>query len=746
MLKKVFKYVFIAFISSCLAVGAFIGGVQLNLFGYLYTEEELKGFKNENASLILSEDGSILGKIFEENRTNISFEDLPEHLIHALIATEDVRYFEHEGLDSKGLLRVLVKSIIMQKKSAGGGSTISQQLVKNMYGRESFGFLTMPINKTKEAILAVRIENVYNKQEILALYFNTIPFGENVYGIEAASRRFYNKNVNSLTLDESAVLVGLLKANTYYNPRLYPEHSKARRNVVLAQMAKYHYISEKEKEEAQELPIALDYANLSSEGVANYFLEHIKKQSRDLVESYNKTNGTEWNLKTDGLVIRTTLNYRLQKHVLNAFEKHLKKMQGFLRKQYESGSSRRELNELLKKELKRNNLSEKAQSYSTIELFNWSDSRTDSISVKDSLAYYMTQLHAGLMAIDPNTGEVRAYVGGVDFRKFPYDQIRARRQMASSFKPILYAAAIEEGFTPCTYLDNSEMVFTDLNNWQPKNYDNTYGGEFSLQAALLKSKNVPTVNLFFNVGFENLDYLWEKMSFSSDLDNLPSTALGTASASIYEVAVAYAAFANGGYLVEPVSILSVKTKSGEILYEKKIERPEVRILKDSTSKTMNAVLQKAIQRGTGVAIPKTYGIRHELAGKTGTSQNFSDAWFVSYNPNLVMVTRVGASTPQIHFNMGAYGSGSRLALPLAGLTWQAAQSDTNLNSKVFSDFPELSLEWQEQMTCDDFQESSKLEELLKKDKTSTKEKTKKGKKTREKKKKKKKSIFQRIFK
>lgn len=746
MLKKFFKYVFIAFIFSGVAVVAFIGAVQLNLFGYLYTEEDLKGFKNENASLILSEDGRTLGKIFDENRTNISFEDLPEHLIHALIATEDVRYFEHEGVDSKGLLRVLVKSIIMQKKSAGGGSTISQQLVKNMYGRESFGFLTMPINKTKEAILAVRIENIYNKQEILALYFNTIPFGENVYGIEAASRRFYNKNVNSLTLDESAVLVGLLKANTYYNPRLYPEHSKARRNVVLAQMAKYHYISEKEKEEAQELPIALDYANLSSEGVANYFLEHIKKQSRDLVESYNKTNGTEWNLKTDGLVIRTTLNYRLQKHALNAFEKHLKKMQGFLRKQYESGSSRRELNELLKKELKRNNLSEKAQSYSTIELFNWSDSRTDSILVKDSLAYYMTQLHAGLMAIDPNTGEVRAYVGGVDFRKFPYDQIRARRQMASSFKPILYAAAIEEGFTPCTYLDNSEMVFTDLNNWQPKNYDNTYGGEFSLQAALLKSKNVPTVNLFFNVGFENLDYLWEKMSFSSDLDNLPSTALGTASASIYEVAFAYAAFANGGYLVEPVSILSIKTKSGEVLYEKKIERPEVRILKDSTSKTMTAVLQKAIQRGTGVAIPKTYGIRHELAGKTGTSQNFSDAWFVSYNPNLVMVTRVGASTPQIHFNMGAYGSGSRLALPLAGLTWQAAQSDTNLNSKVFSDFPELSLEWQEQMTCDDFQESSKLEELLKKDKTSTKEKTKKGKKTREKKKKQKKSIFQRIFK
>ena len=745
MLKKIFKYSFIAFVIGCVAVAAFIGAVQLNLFGYLYTEEELKGFTNENASLIVSEDGKTLGKIFDENRTNISFEDLPEHLINALIATEDVRYFEHEGVDSKGMLRVLVKSIIMQKKSAGGGSTISQQLVKNMYGRKSFGFLTMPVNKTKEAILATRIENVYNKQEILALYFNTIPFGENVFGIEAASTRFYNKKVSSLTLDESAVLVGLLKANTYYNPRLYPEHSLKRRNVVLFQMAKYGYITKEEKEKAQALPLTLDYANLSSEGVANYFLEFVKKESRDRIETYNKANNTEWDLKTDGLVIETTLNYRLQKHALNAFEKHLKKMQRFLRKQHERGASKRVLDAMVQSELKRANLSAKAKNYSKVELFDWSDSRTDSISVKDSIAYYITQLHAGLMAMNPKTGEIKAYVGGVDFRKFPYDQIRAKRQMASSFKPILYAAALEQGFTPCTYLDNSEMTFTDFNNWQPKNYDNTYGGEFSLQAALLKSKNVPTVNLYFNVGFENLDYLWEKMSFSGELKELPSTALGTASASIYEMAIAYSAFANGGYLVEPVSVSSIKTRDGEVLYTNKQKAPNVRILKDSTAATMNAILQKAVQRGTGVAIPKTYGIRHDLAGKTGTSQNFSDAWFVSYNPDLVMVTRVGASSPKIHFNSGAYGSGSRLALPLAGLTWQAVQKDAQLKAKVFEPFPELSEEQQALMMCDDFKEDSKLDELFKKEKTSTKSKSKKGNKKREKKKKKK-GFFDRIFK
>ena len=746
MLKKVLKYIFIAALLFSVVVAAFIGAVQLNLFGYLYTKEELKGFKNENASLILSEEGRTLGKIFDENRTNITYEDLPEHLIYALIATEDARYFEHEGVDSKGLLRVLVKSIILQKKSAGGGSTISQQLVKNMYGRKSFGFLTMPVNKTKEAILATRIEEVYNKQEILAMYFNTVPFGENVYGIEAAAKRYYNKKTSQLTLDESAVLVGLLKANTFYNPRLYPEHALQRRNVVLAQMAKYNYLSEEEKEEAQALPIKLDYANLASEGIANYFLEYVKSESRVLVEKYNKANGTAWNLKTDGLIIQTTLNYTLQKYALQAFEKHLKNMQRFLRKQYESGFSKVELSQMVENELKRIGKTSEANNYSRVELFNWSESRSDSIQVRDSVAYYLTQLHAGLLALDPNTGAVKAYVGGVDFRTFPYDQIHAKRQMASSFKPILYAAAIELGYTPCTYLSNAEVTFTDFNNWQPKNYDNTYGGEYSLQAALLKSKNVPTVDLYFKVGYENLDYLWEKMNFSQPLDNLPSTALGTVTASISEVAVAYSAFANGGKKIEPNFIVSIKTKTGEVLYESDIASSQKRIIKGQTAETINAILQKAIDRGTGVALRNTYGVKKPMAGKTGTSQNFSDAWFVSYNPNLVIVTRVGASSPNIHFNSGAYGSGSKLALPLAAMTWRSAQANASLSKKVFTDFPKVPEELEAQMLCADFEEETTLDELFKKDNVSTKKKQQKGKKERDKKKKKKKGLLQRIFK
>ncbi|MCT4622458.1 MAG: transglycosylase domain-containing protein [Schleiferiaceae bacterium] len=747
MLKKILKYGTLLVLIAVILVVGFVTAVNYNLFGYLYTQKELKAFRNHNASLILAEEGETLGKIFDKNRTNIVYEDLPQHLIDALVATEDVRYFEHDGVDKKGMLRVFFKTLLMGDERSGGGSTITQQLVKNMYGRKNFGILTMPVNKTKEAILATRVENVYDKNEILALYFNTIPFGENVFGIEAASRRFYNKSTSKLSVDESAVLVGLLKANTYYNPRLYPENAKRRRNVVLFQMFKYGFLSEEEKEELQQLPIKLDYANLSSEGIANYFLQNIRSQSRSIVEQYNKDHGTEWNLRTDGLIIKTTLDYQLQKQALKSFEKHLKKMQKFLRKQYQSGSSKRDLNRMVTAELNRSGLKNKSETYTTYEQFNWSESETDSVTLRDSIIYSITQLHAGLLAMDPQSGEVKAYVGGVDFRNFPYDQVKAKRQMASSFKPILYAAGLENGFTPCTYLSNEEVTYTDFDNWKPANYNNEYGGKYSLQAALIKSKNVPTVDLYFNVGYENLDYLWEKLEFSEELKDLPSSALGTVSASVYELAVAYSAFANGGFIVEPRFIESITAPNGDVIFKAK-KTNSSRVISDSTSTEMTYMLQQAVQRGTGMSLSSTYGVSVPLAGKTGTSQNYADAWFVSYTPGLVMVTRVGASSPNIHFNHGSYGSGSRLALPIAGYTWKSIQGNSRLRTKYVKPFGELPIDWIEAYSCNDFEESSKLEELFKRDETTTVNAAKKGKKKRKKKSKpkKKKNLFQRIFK
>ena len=306
MFKKVLKYFFILFIIGALALCIFIAAVYYGVFGPLYTANELKEFKNETATLVLSEEGNIIGKFYAENRINITYDKLPKHLVEALVATEDARYFEHEGVDSRSLLRVLFKTILFNQKSAGGGSTINQQLAKNMYGRKSYGPLTMLVNKTKEGFLAHRLHGIYSKEEILTLYLNTVPFGENVLGIEAASRRYFNKPVEKLKVEEAAVLVGMLKANTYYNPRLYPENAVKRRNVVLAQMEKYGYLEGAKKDSLRKLPLELDYANLESEGPANYFLVQVKDEVNEILDKINKQNHTDYSIEKSGLIIKTT--------------------------------------------------------------------------------------------------------------------------------------------------------------------------------------------------------------------------------------------------------------------------------------------------------------------------------------------------------------------------------------------------------------------------------------------------------
>ena len=297
MFNKLFKFIIITLIIIFVIVCVFIGAVYHGSFGHLHTTDELKEFQNQTATLVLSEDGQLIGKFYAENRTNIHFKQLPDHLVDALVATEDARYFEHEGVDSRSLMRVLFKTILSNKKSSGGGSTINQQLVKNMYGRNNYGPLTMLVNKTKEGFLAYRLESIYNKEEILTLYLNTIPFGENVLGIEAASRRYFNKSISEIKTEEGAVLVGMLKANTYYNPRLYPENALKRRNVVLSQMEKYNYLQPYQRDSLQKLSLGLDYANLESEGPANYFLVQVKDEVKKILNNINADNDTDYDLK-----------------------------------------------------------------------------------------------------------------------------------------------------------------------------------------------------------------------------------------------------------------------------------------------------------------------------------------------------------------------------------------------------------------------------------------------------------------
>jgi penicillin-binding protein 1A len=676
MIKKAVKIVIILILTGLFLLGIFILSIYLGAFGSLPGTADLLHYKNKTASLVLAENGELIGKFFAQNRTNIAYGQLPGHLVNALIATEDVRFFQHEGIDSRSILRVIIKSVLFSDPDAGGGSTISQQLVKNMFGRNSYGFLTMPVNKIREALIARRLEKSYTKEEILALYLNTVSFGENLYGIESASRRYFNKNTDQLLIEESAVLIGMLKANTAYNPHLNPENSKARRNVVILQMAKYKYLTDTEADSLSRLPLKMDYANIESRGPADYFLVRVEADARQILKDIHRTTGKQWNLEEDGLVIKTTLDIKVQRFAMEAYKEHLGIMTQRLKGQFNNPAGTRLLHEI-----------------------------NDSLNLSDVI------LHAGLFAMDPGTGEIKVWVGGIDFQTNPYDQITARRQLASAFKPVIYAAALEKGIRPCQYLDNKPIEITGFEDWSPKNYDLSTGGKYSLAGALAHSMNVPTVNLYLEIGFEPLDELWKKMGFSFSISNTPSVALGTAEASVYELAVAYASFANGGFKVKPAAIASISAPDGKLIYQAQFTLSDERIISPVTSILMSAMLQKAVREGTGATMSGVYGLNYPWAGKTGTSQNYSDAWFGAFNPRLVMVARVGASTPAIHFNQGSNGSGSALALPLVARTLKKVELDPVAGKHLIAPFPPLPEELQGALNCPDFREETTFEKI-----------------------------------
>lgn len=690
----------------------FVMSVRFGLFGRLPGQDDLINYRGATASLVLSEEGEIIGRFFSENRTNVNFEQLPPYLIDALVATEDARFYDHKGLDIRSMLRVAFKTVLLSDRSSGGGSTISQQLAKNIFGRDDYRFLRVPVNKVREIIIALRIGKTFTREEILNLYLNTVSFGENVYGIEAASRRYYNKRVEQLTVDESAVLIGMLKANTRYNPRLYPESAVSRRNVVFRQMEKYRYLKGPAADSLCRLPLALNYLNLESVNPAGYFLVRVRREAEEILQKIGDETGRFWSLDEDGLVINTTLNLKLQDHAIRSFHNHLPLMQTRLREQYTGRAGEMALEKAVQHEMRRLKLEGRSTDTLFMRVFDWEGSFNTYITVSDSIRQALTILHAGILALDPSTGAVKAWVGGIDNHTQPYDQVLARRQMASAFKPVLYAAALEEGISPCRYYDNDSIVGEEFGGWSPANYDHFYGGQYSLAGALSRSMNIPTYHLFQDVGFSQLGYLWKEMGFSFRLVNTPSLALGTAEASLLETAVAYAAFANGGYRTEPYSIVSITTPGGESVYRKNLPFNRARVISPHTASLMSAMLRKAVVEGTGVSLWSTYGVTMPLAGKTGTSQNHADAWFAAFNPALVIVSRAGASTPSIHFNTGAYGSGSSLALPLVALTMQSVQRDRELSSRYWAPMPLLPPGLENALDCPDYREKNFFDRFL----------------------------------
>lgn len=734
---------------AIIAVFVFITSVYYGAFGHLQTKQELLSYKNATASVVLSRNDELIGKFFSENRTNIEYSEIPPHLLNALIATEDIRFYKHKGFDIKSFFRVLVKTILLNNHNAGGGSTITQQLAKNMFGRDNYGILTLIVNKTKEIILAGRLENAFSKEEIITLYLNTVTFGENVYGVEAAARRFFNKKVDELKIEESAVLIGLLKANNYYNPRLYPENAKKRRNVVLGQMKKYDYLEEHEADSLINLPLVSNYINFESGGPADYFLYQVKYHARDILQEVKVKTGKEWNIEEDGLVITTTLDLSLQNFANSAFKDHLSVMQKRLNKQYQTVSGKRAATRIADRELKRLQMTDRADQTSFQDFSRDDSTFTGAITVRDSMIQAVKILQAGLLAMDPVTGEILSWVGGIDFRTQPYDQILARRQLASTFKPFLYTVALEEGFRPCDYLDNDSITDSGIEGWSPENFDHTTGGKYSLAGALVHSMNIPTFNLYRSINFDELDSLWTRMGFYYTLRDYPSVAMGTAEASVMEVAIAYSAFANGGFKVETNTIQSIKTADGEMIWQKPDQNKGKRIITDETTRVLSAILRRAVLEGTGSALGGVYGVTIPLSGKTGTSQDYADAWFSAFNPSLVIVSRVGASSPSIHFFSGSNGSGSALALPLVGLTLKQAQLNPVLKKKFNTYQPGLPEDMQYALDCPDYREETFFEKVIERfkgggDKQSVDKSLRESRKT-EPETQKKKSFFKRLF-
>jgi len=699
LLKKALKYLALLISSVLLMAVLFFLMVYFGIFGALPDKTALAEIRNEEASLVYSADDIIIGKFFAENRTNISQDEIPEHLKYALIATEDKRFFTHRGYDLKSYFRVFFKSILFGNNK-GGGSTLTQQLIKNLYGRSTFGFLTTPVNKVREIILAARIEKVYTKEEIILLYLNSVPFGEDVYGVETAARRYFNKSASELKAEESAVLIGSLKASTHFNPKRNPENAIARRNLVLRLMEDQQFLLPDIADSLKKLPLILDYANISISSPAGYFVYQVRKKALELLEDLRVSSGKEYSLNKDGLRVYTTLDMKIQRMADSAVKIHMKNMQKLLDKELDSRKFKKQWYD---KQRSQSATFEQDKQKRDMEVFEWEGFQSKNISRLDSLWHYYSMLNAAVLITNPKNGAVISWIGGNHFRTLPFDMVLSHRQIASAFKPFVYATAIESGIEACEYLENEVKSYPQYEGWEPKNADHssTPDSSVALWYALAHSMNLPTIDLYFKAGRESIINTCNKLDFPNIVDDAPSIAIGTLDLSLFEIVRAYGAFANQGDVNDLVMIEKITDAQGNLLYVNN-SAASARVFSKETSQQITAILQQVINQGTGSKMRSQYGIRAEVAGKTGTAQNYSDAWFIAYTPDLVVGTWVGARTPDVHF-FSAKGSGSSLALPIVAQVISGIEKDAELKRQYLTPF-RFSADVYTFMQCDPYRQ------------------------------------------
>ena len=755
MLKKFFKnkwvkrisYLFLFFI---IVVAGFYASIYVGFWGEVPTKKELSDLKQSQATQILDKDEQLIGKFYVFDRQSVTYNDLPKPLIDALVATEDVRFYEHDGVDNQSLLRVFFKTILLSDESSGGGSTITLQLAKNLFGRKDYGSLGIVVNKIRESIVAQRMEDIYSKKDILTMYFNTVPFSDNTYGIESASLKFFNKHTKELSLPEAATLVGSLKANHSYNPRLFPERSQLRRDVVLQQMVKYGYLSEKEGSDAMQSKIELDYQYYApNQGVAPYFRENIKKKVEKLLKDkdYLKPDGSNYNIYRDGLKIYTTLDLTMQKYAEEAMQKHMAKLQQTYEDAYGNRAPWLTNKQILESNLKKLKRYQQLQAQGLseaqikdsltvkkeVELFEWNENKVVQASTIDSLQHYLKFLNSGMVALDPENGAVRAYIGGIDYRYFKYDHVsQSKRQVGSTFKPFVYTAAIENGMEPCTYFPVKEVTYTDMDDWTPKNAGglNDPDLNYSLEKALSNSVNTIAVKVMNEVGIEKVIDLAHKMGIESEIEEVPSISLGTENLGLLELAKAYTSFVNESKPTTPLFITKIEDKNGNLIFENEAEEKEPeQVYSDYTRQVMLEFMKATINEGTATRIRNTYGLTNDIAGKTGTTQDNKDGWFVGITPKLVTVTWVGNDDQRIGFSSTGIGQGANSALPIFGEFMQELNRDEDFNSITQAKFETPDNEVLNDLDCELSKEDGFFKKLFggEKDKKEfKKEKKKKG--------------------
>ena len=720
---RVFYYGF--WVLFIFGFGSFFGLFYLASTGGLGEMPDFRQLENPNtnlASQIISSDNKLLGKFhFGENRTPIEYDELPKQLIDALIATEDERFYSHSGIDFKATVRAVV---YLNKK--GGASTISQQLARQLFvGVRSKNIFEAITQKAKEWVLAVRLERQYTKEEIITMYLNIYDFGYNGDGIKSASNIYFGKEPMELNIEESAMLVGMLKNSSLYNPMRRPELVKSRRNVVFNQMKKNNLLDESIIDSLKALPLEITYTPQSHrEGLATYFRAYLQEFMKDWAKDNTKEDGSKYNLYLDGLKIYTTINHEMQGYAEESVKAHMANLQReffnqntpelnptapFLdlesedsikifknamkrserwRKMRNSGKSEEEMFEVFEKEVR-------------MSIFSWNGNIDTIMKPIDSIRYYKHFMQVGMMSMEPQTGHVKAWVGGINYKHFQYDHVKqGKRQIGSTFKPFLYATAIDQlKLSPCDSLPDAIYCiepnkFGNPEPWCPTNSSDKYGGMRTLKNALANSKNTISAQLMDKVGPKPVADLARNLGIESFIPDVPAIALGTPDLSVYEMVGAYGAFANQGIYVKPTMITRIEDKNGILLYQSSPETKDV-ISEESAYVTLN-LLEGVTKFGSGARlrhdIPEDernpvykdvvtgypYKFQNAIAGKTGTTQNQSDGWFMGMVPNLVTGVWVGAEDRATHFETIAYGQGATMALPIWGLYMKKCYENENL--------------------------------------------------------------------